>query len=646
MYKDYPTRGIYRTPGTSPAKMHEPGSWLNEADDAEQITLRLAESVAQENVLVLKHGPQLIDELEGLVAAKKSFDVVIIDTTSAGFLFPAEQMVAAANIAKDLLEVQGALVYVKRDKAIAFVKESPVGYLSFHTFETFSQVYDYSTAIAKYIQQAMGNSIEIKRERADLSEQILLTVIPVLTTFGIKLKASVEGSLRRNLVLTAIDNYTPLNSIQQRLSQQMPFDQLLDEIKQLEKSGAIYPIFPKIPYLVQQFRSCKQFKLKDYLLEAKMITREQLDEVLFAIQNTKGAQRLSLGAMSVAKGLLSARQLEIALQDQSFFGQLRQSEKTKVRVETDSEAHMQSLIGSLRTTEPAGVLQNLANNRANGVVVVEYKDYTFKAAFEHGKLTCARQGRLKGNAAVTEFVSVWKDGVFVFIERIAPADLSSEDCQVTRPIDKLLLDSALASDNIETVVNKLPHGLRTVIEKLPDQREIFSYSQILDPVEQYELSQAEADHMRFVYNTADGLSTVQDIIKGYELTTAQVTMAVSRLLAYELLKVQTADIAQPLNNFRKIISLITEKIGMDRSEALLRISMREGLGYSSVARVFLLGAGNEIGADLTAAKSAGLSLSRIVKALEDWQVKYIEHASQELDKNVLRELVMKVYNPK
>jgi hypothetical protein len=626
--------------------MQEPDSWLSEANEAEQITLRLAESVAQENVLVLRYGNQLLDELDGLCAARKSFDLVIIDSTSAGFLFPTEEMVAAANIAKDLLEVQGALVFVKRDKAIAFVKESPVGYLSFHIFDSFSQVYDYSTTIAKCIQQAMGNSIEIKPERADLSEQILLTAIPVLTTFGIKLKASVEGSLRRNLVLTAIDNYTPLNSIAQRLNQQMIFDVLLDEIKQLEKSGAIYPIFPKIPFLVQQFRSGKQFKLKDYLLESKMISREQLDDVLYAIQNTKGAQRLSLGAMCVVKGFLSARQLEIALQDQSFFGQVRESEKTKVRMETDAEAHMQSLIGNLRSTEPAGVLQNLASNRANGVVVVEYKDMTFKAAFETGKLTFARQGRLKGNAAVTEFVSVWKDGVFVFMERSAPADLSSEDCQVTRPIDKLLLDSALASDNIEALWSKLPHGPRTVIEKLPDQNAILSQEQILDPVEQFELNQAEIEQMRFAWNAADGLATIQDIIKSCDLTTVQIAMAVTRLLHYALLRVQSADIQQPLHNFRKIISLVSEKIGIDRSEALLRISMREGLGYSAVARVFLLGAGNEVGADLSAAKAAGLPLSRVVKALEDWQVKYIEHVSQELDKNVLRDLVLKVYNPK
>ena len=120
-------------------------------------------------------------------------------------------------------------------------------------------------------------------------------------------------------------------------------------------------------------------------------------------------------------------------------------------------------------------------------------------------------------------------------------------------------------------------------------------------------------------------------------------MAISRLLYYELLRAPEVDLGKPLANFRSIITLISEKIGVDQSEALLRISLRESQGYSAVARVFSLGLQCEVGVDLSAAKAASLSLSNVVKALEDWQVKYIEHVSQELDKNVLRELVVSVY---
>lgn len=625
--------------------MQDPGAGTTSTtSEADEITLQLAGLATKENVLVLKYGPKLIDELEGLTHVKRAFDVVIIDTTETGFLFPAEEMIAAADICRDLLEVQGALVFVKQDKAAAFFKESPVGFLSFHIFETFAAVYDYSTTIAKYIQQAMGHTTEIQRESTDLSEQILLTIIPVLTSFGIKLKASVEGSKRRNLVISTIDNYTPLNAISQRLAQQLNFNELMDELRQLEKMGAIYPIFPKIPFLVQQFRAGKQFHLKDYLLEARLINREQLDDLIFATQKSKNTQRLSLGAMCVAKGLISARQLEIALQDQSFFGQTRESDKTKVRLQAEPDAHVHSLIGSLKTTDPAGVLQNLASNRSTGVVVVEYKDLTFRATFEQGRLVFARHGKLKGNSAVTEFVSVWKDGVFVFLERGTPPDLALDECKVTRPLDKMLLDSALASDNIETVFKQLSKGAATVLEKITDHSGLLSGGALTDPQEGFELSPEDIERMRRYWQSSDGISSITDTIKKIsDMTTLQASTAISRLLHYELLRAPDVDLGRPLANFRAIISLISEKIGVDQSGALLRISLRESQGYSAVARVFSLGQGCEVGVDLAAAKSASLPLSTVVKALEDWQVKYIEHVSEELDRNVLRNLVLSVY---
>src|SRR5579859_1506857 len=102
--------------------MQEPGR-TQYGDEAEEITLRLAGIAMQENVLVLKYGPHLLDELSGMAQTKKAFDVVIIDTTEAGFLFSSEEMIVAAGIGRTLLEVQGALVFVKHDQAAAFVKE-------------------------------------------------------------------------------------------------------------------------------------------------------------------------------------------------------------------------------------------------------------------------------------------------------------------------------------------------------------------------------------------------------------------------------------------------------------------------------------------------------------------------------------------
>lgn len=625
-------------------QMMKPDTHALGLNEAEEITLRLAESVAQESVLVLNHSGNLIDELSGLEKSKRTFDLIIVDCTESGFLFPTEILTEASTIIKSLLNVPGSLVFAKRDKAMALVKESAAGSLSFHLFENFSAVYDYSSNIAKHIQQALAKSIEISKDSSNLSEQILMMSIPVLTNFGIKLKAGTNSSSRKNTVLSAIDNYTPISSVTQRLAEKLSFDQLLDELRGLERTGAIYPIFSKIPFLVQQFRNGRAFKLKDYLLQSKLLSMEQLDEMIFSMQNVKGSQRLSLGALCVAKGLISARQLEIALQDQAFFGQRPDKDKNKFRFEADQGTRLQSLVGNLATTDPSGVLQNLASNRCHGVLSVEFKDLTFRALFEQGKLAFAKAGRLKGDKAVLEFVSVWKEGIFVFIERDAPPDLANDKCTVTKPLDKLLLDSALAADKIDAVWNSLEKGVSSLLERLPDENNLLQRTDLADPQENFPLSLQEMQDMQAIWSGCDGISSIKELIKrSNRLSTVQGALAVSRLIHYQLAHIPSAELQGPLDKFRSLVSSITEKIGLEKSETLLRISLRESQGYSAVARIFIIGTACEIGADLAAAKAAGLSLSKIVKALEDWQVKYIEHLSHELDKKTLRDIVYKIH---
>ncbi len=617
---------------------NDPGSWLDSCD-VDDITMRLR-AVSDENIAVMQFGPRTLEELEALTQSRRLFDIVIVKTIESGLLFPAEFLVNASAFAKIFLAVQGALVFITKDRAAAFIKEKQTGFLSFHVFESFSAVYDYSSLIAKSIQQAMGQSIEVRRESTNLAEQILLTSIPVLTTYGIKLKTGSEKRNHNKAVLLAIDNYTPLHTLAQRFVSEYDFESLQKELKKLEKMRAIYPIFAKIPFLVQNFQNGRQFKLKDYLIESQLLTRDQLDEVQSAMLQTKKT-RLSIGSMAVAKGFMSARQLELALQDLSFFGQIRDTENEKVRVEYD-EGHVQSLIGNLGTTDAAGVLQNLASNRASGVVVVDYKDQSFKAVFDQGRLTFAKLNKLRANNAVTEFVSVWKEGVFVYMERPAPPDISTEDCKITRPLDKLLLDSALASDNIESVWKKMALRDKSVLEKLPDRQGLLAQT-LSDPQEAYELSPDEMEAMRSVWRAADGLSTVSDIIRQIgNVTSCQVAFAISRLIHYELMRVVSQDLSQPLANFRKIISIVSSRIGSEHSEALLKIALRESQGYSAISRALTLNH-CEVGVNLAAAKASALSLSNLGKALDGWQAKYVEHAAQELELSELKQLIGRHY---
>jgi hypothetical protein len=612
-------------------------------EDRNERTVRLSEQLVQENVIALAYSENLLDELGGLSQSKRRFDVAIIDCTNVGYFFTANTFVEAAELAKTLLEVQGAMVFVKSDKAVAIIKESAVGLLTLHAFETLAQVYDYSPALARQIQQALGQKTEIADETSDISEQVLLSSVPVLTQFGIKLKAGMESNKRRNLVLCAIDNYTPLNSIMQKLANRISFDELLDELRSCEETGCIFPLFAKIPFLVHCFRNKIPFKLKDYLVESKMVTPDQIDTIIISMQSNQ--DRLSLGAHCVAKGHITARQLEVALQDQAFYGQGgAEDQKVKAFVEQDQDSKVHSLVGHLGNTDPAGLLQSLANNRESGVLSVEFKDLAFRAIFEAGKLVKAKLGKLKSNPAVTEFVSVWKEGVFVFLERQPPSDLADDSCTVTRPIDKLLMNSALDSDNIQTLFKKLPKGVDTQLEKVDDVRNLFGSGQLVDPQEKTPLTSDDVQMMIRLWREFDGLLSVGATIKKLgNVTTSQASLAITRLLHYGLLRVPAVDLEAPLSRFQTIVMNVANRIGVDRSNALLRLSLQATQGYSARARMFQIGSAGEVGVDLTLARTAGVSLSEAVKQLEDWQVGYIEYVSQEIDKNLLRDIVTSVY---
>jgi hypothetical protein len=623
------------------AILHDTGPII---DDREERTVRLAEHLSSENIIALRSGPDFLDELNGLSQSKRLFDVVVVDCTISGFLFTADTMIESASLAKNVLEVQGAMVFVKADKAIAMIKESVVGLLTFHVFETLSQVYDYSPSLARSIQNALGQKTDLWEQSSDLSEQILMSSVAVLTSFGIKLKAGMESTKRRNMLLSSIDNYTPLSSIAHKLAPKMDIEDLQDELHSLEESGAIFPIFPRIPFLVHCFRNKLPFKLKDYLIESRLITQDQLDNLYFQLAGNKASERLSLGALCVDKGLISSRQLEIALQDQAFYGQGGENEKVKIMVDQDSESKVHSLVGHLGSTEAAGVLQSLSNNRETGVLSVEHKDIQFRAVFEQGRLLKARQGRLRGNEAVIEFISTWREGIFVFLERPTPSDLADPACSVTKPVDKMMLDSALAADNIEAVWKRLPKGADTALEKLDDYTNLFGSGNMVDPQERTPLTTEDIAVMQRLWKEFDGLASISHTVKKIgTLTTLQAAFAVARLLHYNLAKIPAADLAAPLAMFQSIVIGVTSRMGTDRTNALLRLSLQASQGYSAKARMFQIGTNSEVGVDLSLARSAGTSLSEVIKQLEDWQVSYIEYVSQEMDKNALREIVAQAY---
>jgi len=611
----------------------------------EATTTLLPPETAHENVLALKYGPHFLDELAGLAAARGPYDVVVVRSTEGGFLFPTEAVVEAGRLARKMLTLQGALVFASAGQALALVRESLMGQLSIHIFDSMGELYDYSPAIARHVQSASGQSVADGPEGTDLGKQVLMSSVPVLTPFGIKLKAGMESSRRRNMVLATIDNYTPISAIEQRLVGQgrLTHDELIEEMRSLEQVRAIFPVFAKAPFLVHCFRNQIPFKLRDYLIASRLVTQSQLDELLFE-QQGRAKQRLSLGALCVARGYLSTRQLEIALQDQAFYGQAGESEKVKLVAGAGERAQVQSLVGHLGTTDPAGLLQNLATTRENGVLSVENKDLQFRALYENGRLLNAKLSKIQGNRAVIEFVSVWTEGIFVFIQRQPPADLADEACKLTKPLDKLLLDAALASDNQTLVWKKLPKGVKSALEKLPDSDGVWQGGRLVDPQDKKALASRDLEVMQRLWKAFDGLTPLAATIRSLgDITTYEAAVAVDRLLHYGLVSAPAMDVSGPLVKFQQIVKGVGAKIGVERNTALLRLSLQATQGYSVRARMFSIGAHAEVGIDLAAARSAGTSLSMILKDLEDWQVKYIEYVSQEVDRNILRDIVYGVH---
>jgi hypothetical protein len=137
--------------------------------------------------------------------------------------------------------------------------------------------------------------------------------------------------------------------------------------------------------------------------------------------------------------------------------------------------------------------------------------------------------KLKGNDAIVEFASTWKAGVFVFIDIQPPPDLVDAACKTSKVLDKLLLDSALADDNITVVWKKLPRGADTALEKLDDTQCLLESDKLVDPQENYPLSKQDVELMQRLWKEFDGLVSVCSVIKRLgNVTTVCVATAINQ----------------------------------------------------------------------------------------------------------------------
>jgi|AGTN01.1.fsa_nt_gi hypothetical protein len=599
---------------------------------------------SSDNIVILKYGPDLMDELYGLSQGNHLFEAVVIDATLTGFLFPAELLIEGSQLVDALVEVRGALIFLRTDSAAALIKESVTSPPSFRVFNSYNQLFDFSPSLTKYIRSTLGKSAGFQEESTDLSEQILNSAIPVLTDKGMEEKVSISVGSSENHVIALIDNYSPVASLALRSNGRLSEDEVLEVLKELERRQTIFPLFPKIPFLANCFKNQRSFSIEDYLTGCKILPQSVIDELTLELTGTNMKERMSLGALAVKRGILNFRQLEVALQDQAFYGQ-QKGGRNKVGSAATDEHRVQSLVGHLGSTDPMSLLQNMATNRETGVLSVENRDMQFKCHFELGKPMHARIGKLHGNEAIVEFASAWTQGIFVFIKRKPSEDLTKDTCKVSKALEKCLLDAALAQDNTDVVWKKLPKGPDSVLEKNEEKKGLLEGEPLKDPKEKTPLKEKHMKIVKSVYNALDGLTPIARVIRNIgDVTTADVAYALDILLENHMATVPEGDLSGPMQKFQRLVLGIHQHIGGERNSAFLRLSLRDTLGYTGRARVFILSPKGEVGINMAAARQAGTSLSMVVSDLENWQVKYIEYVSQDLDRAALLSIIREVHD--
>lgn len=619
----------------------------NQSPSDRTLTLEPAlEQQESSKVTIIKYSEDLLEEINDLLKKNELLDAVLVDASMTGFLFPSEVLLECSKLVPRLIDVGGALIFLSVDGAVAVIRESLSSPPQLRIFSNYRELFDLSTHIRHYVKLALGKDTEFATDRTDLAQQILMSITPVLTDKGIDRKTAIEASSKQNMILSLIDNYSSLASLVERCKERMNEEQVLEILKELEKDKTIYPIFSKVPFLVESFKNQGSFSIQEYFLRCQILTQQQIDALLLELQGMPKRERMTLGALAVKKEWINSRQLEVAMQDQTFYGPSESNDKVKgAAAGTAEEKRVQSLVGHLGSTDPMSLLQNMATNRDTGILSVENRDMQFKCYFEAGKAAYARMGKMHGNDSVVEFASAWRQGIFVFMKRENSEDLDKPTCKLTKALDKLLLDAALAQDNTDVVWKKLPTGIDAVLEKVEARKEKLDGEPLIDPKEKKPLTKNQMELCKRIWSALDGLTHLHRVIKNLQdVTTADAAYCVGILWDYKLVKVPEGDLTTPLERFQLLISSVKEQIGSDRSNAFLRLSFRDTLGYSAGARVFILSNKGEVGIDMVAIRRESSSLTNVLQDLENWQVKYIEYISQELDKQMLLSIIHKIHD--
>lgn len=602
--------------------------------------------------LTYSYRETLFAEFERLVEASKQFDGLIIDLMQTGFSVPLDELVKFSLYAKRLLKPQGVLLFVKADGAITLTKDDPGGGLTFNVYDSPFGIFARHPMLADYVC-ATVSGIDRRRLRgggSTLANHILYTSTPVLTDVGRKAKEGFNLPAPQSWVLQMIDDYSSVEAITRTLEERhhLPADETLRMLQELEAEDIIFPVFSRIQFLSNCYHNRKPFRLGRYMVAAGILSESQLQELLER-QEEEGwgkGQKTFLGLLAVRLGFLNTRELEVLLDDQYLYGGYHKKADSEGQVGRNVETMRDSMIGSLGAIDAHGLLQSLSTAQKTGLLTVENRDKALVVSFTNGKPIAAKMNRLRGVEAVTEFVTQWTEGIFVFRDKGTSQELD-ESCELKRSLDKMLLDSALYKDQVNQILAQLPTGRNTILERVWNFETLWNKlsAKPLKYLDESPVTDRDKQAIQQLANLIDGLSTLDEVIKSFDLWPGYaIIKSVHLLIEQRLVNVQQASLFRPLSVFQRIVSELQKTIGRDDNKALLQASLHYVHGDSPAASRFHIDHEGRVSVNLAQVKTSGTPVSAVLLELRRWMEAYLAYCRRQIDPHIVDNAVAKIVN--
>jgi hypothetical protein len=605
--------------------------------------------------LTFSYKENLQADLERLVQSGKFFDGLIIDLMQIGFSLPLENLVKFSLYAKRLLKPQGVLLFVKADGAITLTKDDPGGGLTLNVYDNPFGIFARHPMLVDYVCATVPgiDRRRLKGSGSTLANHILYTSTPVLTETGRRMKSEFNMPAPQSWVLQAVDDYASIDAIARNLDNNnhlMP-DETMRILQELELQGIIFPIFSRIQFLANCHRNHKPFRLGHYMVASGIITESQLQELLEQ-QEDEGwgkTQKTYIGLLAVRAGYINSRQLEVLLADQCLYGGHQKKSGEEDRSQSSgvsAETMRDSMIGSLGAIDTASLLQSLSTAQKTGLLTVENRDKVLILSFQNGQPTQARINKLKGYDALTEFLVSWTEGIFVFKDKSTSEELD-DDCLLTQSLERMLLDSALLQDHVAKILKGLPGGRNSILER------VWNFEGLWHSLSSSELKFMDEepvtdDHKRIISKLAqliDGLSTLDEVIRGFDLWPSyMVVKAVNLLIENDLLNIEQSSLFQPLSTFQRIAREIEQVIGKEKNRESLIESLHYVHGDSDSANRFSIDSEGRVSLNLSEVKSSATAVSALKIALRKWLEAYLAHCRKQIDPQSVDAIVARVVN--